>query len=320
MAALNAFSSVEPRAVGLQRSESAAISVAAAASHQRSLILSASEAAGSAIDAAAQNGGSKGFEEILGAFSGDAGQFDQRFEPVTLANQQLWPMPIPLVPDWVDEGWKALKVDLLSANENWEVWTSWYEDRMFGNTTDTALEVARAAEVPDSAWRAGPKSANAFIQQQLRGVYLKSGDGSDPPDPKDTVGFQQWLTAKPQEWATVIAVRAVLRMLATLAASPGDTTLLAIFRAISAARYAVLHPEYTRLANDAAEFLRDHPTQMAISAFYAASAVGAVDAPSRAVTIISDLGHQLDPTRTAAILRDALALVHGTPPTTVAFF
>src|SRR5262249_17479756 len=256
-AAVSAFSSVGTLPTALQRSESAAISAAAtAASHGRQRMSSAFEAVNSALDAAAEKGGKKGFEEMLFVLSRDAGLLDQRFEPVTLANQQLWPMARPLVPDWVNDGWEWLKVRLLTAHENWEVWTTWYEDRMFGNVTDTTLEVARAAEVPDSAWSEGPKSANAFIQQQLRGAYLKPGSES-PPDPKDTVAFQQWLSAKPREWAPMIAARVALRMVATLGASPGDTTLLAIFRAISASRYAALHPQGAKIASDAAKFLRD---------------------------------------------------------------
>jgi hypothetical protein len=313
-AALNAFKSVGPNAQGLQRSESAAIAAVAAASyHQEEDGISPGLAVSSAIDAAAQNGGKKGFEEVLDILARDAAFLDQGIAPVSLANGQLWPSP--RTPDWVNDGWEALKLRLLAADENWDVWISWYEDRMFGNTTDTALEVARAADVPESVWKEGPKSANAFIRQ-LRGMHLKHGT-EDPPDPGNKFAFHEWLSAKPREWATVIAARAALRLLATLGASPGDTTLLSIFRAISASRYAVMHPELTRVASHAAAFLRGRTTQMTIAAFYAASAAGAEDAPSRAITI-SDLGHGLEPTGTAAILGDAFALVRGTPPQALA--
>jgi hypothetical protein len=280
---------------------------------------SAYDAVTSAIDAAAQKGGKKGFEEMLLVLARDAGQLDQRFEPVTLANQQLWPMPKPLLIDWVREGWEALKVRLLTAHENWDVWTIWYEDRMFGNMTDTALEVSRAAEVPDAAWNQGPKSANTFIQRQLRGEYFnKDRREPDPPDPGDAVAFQQWLSAKPQEWAAVIAARAALRMLPTLSASPGDATMLAIVRGMAASRYVVSHPQSTKVARDAAEFLRNRETHVALSAFYAASAIGDIDAPGCVTRIISDLGYRLDPPRVAAVLRDSFALLHGMPPKALA--
>jgi hypothetical protein len=183
---------------------------------------------------------------------------------------------------------------------------------VFGDTTDTALEVARATEVPESVWKDGPKSANAFIRQQRHGQYQKYGT-EEPPDPEDTVAFERWLSAKPREWAVVIAARAVLRWLATLGTSPGETTLLAIFRGISASRFGVLHPEGTKAASDAAEFLRNRETEMAKSAFYAASAIGAADARNRAIKIISEIGPRRDAWWTSAILRDAFALVHGTP-------
>ena len=72
-------------------------------------------AVNSAIDAAAQKGGKKGFEEMLAALAVNATQLEQRFEPVTIANQQLWPMPRPRVPDWVNDGWQELKVRLLTV-------------------------------------------------------------------------------------------------------------------------------------------------------------------------------------------------------------
>ena len=314
-AALNTLDSVEPRPQWLQRSESAAISaVATTASHGRKRMSSAVEAANSAIDAAEQKGGKKGLHEMLAALASEAAQLDQGFEPVTIANQQLWPMPKPLLPAWVGNGWEALKTRLLATHENWEVWISWYEDRLFGNAPDTILELTRATEVPDAAWRKGPKSANTFIRQQINGVHLET-DNDSPPDPRDAVAFQQWLSAKPREWASVMGNREALRLFATLGASPGDTTLLAIFRAISASRYAVLHPKEIKLAADAAEFLSNRQTQMTITAYYAASAVGADDAASRATSIISDLGRgPNESARIAAVLRDALALVRGTSP------
>ena len=57
---------------------------------------------------------------------------------------------------------------------------------------------------------------------------------------------------------------------------------------------------------------------MAVLAFYAAFAVGAVDSPSRAVDIISHIKDPPDPAATAAILRDSFALAHGTPPQALA--
>jgi hypothetical protein len=216
------------------------------------------------------------------------------------------------MPNWVSDGWDDLKRDLLATGDNWEAWTTWYEERVFGYTPNTTFEVMRVVEVPDAAWDAGPLSANNFIQQLdlfSRGK-TKPNEG-DPPDPKDSITFQRWLSAKPREWAALIAVRAALRKLGTLRSSPGDATLLSIFRAISASRYAALNPESSKVARDAAEFLRERTTQMAIAAFYAASAAGAEDAASRAVTIMSDTGLGYDPTGDPAIVQDALWLVEG---------
>ena len=320
--ALSTLDWAQPNAEWLQRSESAAISaVATVASHGRKRMSFAFEAVNSAIDAAEQKGGKKAVQELLAALSSEAAQLDQRIEPVTIVNQQLWPMPKPRVPVWIGDGWKSLTRKLLAEQENWEVWTNWYEDRLFGETPDATLELVRSTDVPNAEWREGPKSVNKFLVQYIRSApKAPKSDGQQPPDPKDTYAFQQWLLRKPAEWASAIAARAALRMLANLGASPGDKTLLAILRGISAARYALLNPKKAKVvAAGATEQLSDHQTQIAIAAYYAASAIEADDAPSRATAIVSDLDHGIEaPARTEAVFQDALALVRGISPQALA--
>jgi hypothetical protein len=309
----------EAALVPLQKPESAAIAACALAASLTGDVTSRGIAVNSAMDAAEQNGTKRGLEQMFVALTVDALHLDEGTEPVALANSQLWPMPAPATPDWVRDAWEELSATLKAVHdEHWEIWTGWDENRLRGNTTDTDLEIAVATTVPDSAWNEGPKSVNTFIRQRLLGANLSSGSNR-PRDPRNIVAIQQWLTEKPQEWTTVIAARAALRLLPGLIASPGDTTLLAIFRAISAARYAVLHPQGRNIASDAADFLRDRGTETARAAFYAASAAGAADSPNRAIEmILSELDSRNDPLWILDILNDSSALDSGATPQALA--
>jgi hypothetical protein len=40
--------------------------------------------------------------------------------------------------------WNHLKAPLLNASENWQVWTDWYEDRLFGRIASEKAEFAQA--------------------------------------------------------------------------------------------------------------------------------------------------------------------------------
>ncbi|MBD8894011.1 KAP family P-loop NTPase fold protein [Roseibium litorale] len=63
--------------------------------------------------------------------------------------------------------WKSSASNLLSRNEDWDVWTDWYEDRLAGNPPeDEALAVARVT-LPEPMWKAGPKLVNAEIKNLI---------------------------------------------------------------------------------------------------------------------------------------------------------
>jgi hypothetical protein len=83
--------------------------------------------------------------------------------PHHLAVRPLWPTKPP---KWVLENWQKLKSVLLAANENWEVWTDWYEMRLLGDPANEALEVARVT-IPEEIWVQGPKVVNAHIKKLI---------------------------------------------------------------------------------------------------------------------------------------------------------
>ena len=123
-----------------------------------------------AIDAAGSNG-VEAFKSLLDAFAVDAGLFNQGFDLVTLANSKLWPGRVPA---WALDTWKELNSDLLSANEDWGVWTSWYEQRLRADTTTQDTEIARVT-IDDRIWGSGVKALNAHLKELLTSAeFLKT--------------------------------------------------------------------------------------------------------------------------------------------------
>ncbi|MGH6843048.1 MAG: hypothetical protein ACREDV_13350 [Methylocella sp.] len=53
-----------------------------------------------------------------------------------------------------------MKAALLAENQDWEVWTEWYDARLEGGRANKNLEIARA-RIPNDIWDQGPAIANA---------------------------------------------------------------------------------------------------------------------------------------------------------------
>ena len=88
---------------------------------------------------------------------------------------KLWPRARPR---WISQLWKELKQDLLAAQEDWDVWTDWYEARLQGKAyyedRETAILRIAACLVLSMAYKA------VFI-----GVYV----GVTPLHPFGRVGL-----------------------------------------------------------------------------------------------------------------------------------
>ncbi len=81
-----------------------------------------------------------------------------------LAIAPLWPDGVPKK---IDTRWQKLKSTLLKfPDENWQVWTDWYEARLKGGPFNAELEEARAL-LPDKLWKQGPKVVNAEIARLI---------------------------------------------------------------------------------------------------------------------------------------------------------
>lgn len=68
-------------------------------------------------------------------------------------------------PAWCAKFWRALRA-ALPADENWQVWIDWYEDRLDGRSRGEAHELVFAS-VPEAEWDKGPAAANAWIKAHL---------------------------------------------------------------------------------------------------------------------------------------------------------
>ena len=109
--------------------------------------------------------------ETVGAGSWEAVSWDAQQLPVEwtgagsatllasgLHVRPLWPKGIP---SQANRAWSELKT-ALPADDDWWVWTRWYEDHLAGRPPDQALDLARAA-IPDADWERGPKHLNGII-------------------------------------------------------------------------------------------------------------------------------------------------------------
>ena len=80
----------------------------------------------------------------------------------------LWLQGIPV---WVGRRWADFKEEL-PENEEWRVWTDWYERRLVGHSANEMLEFERMM-IPNDEWKRGPLHVNAIIAKLIE----------DQPDP-----------------------------------------------------------------------------------------------------------------------------------------
>jgi hypothetical protein len=124
-------------------------------------------------------------DELFKCMAADADLLDKDFSAVSLALSTLWP---PARPDWAFNDWADLERALLDSNEDWEVWTDWYEERLQAGPADQVIEVARAT-IPSALWDQGPRVVNAEIRRMLeeRGIWRHATAGlGDRPSRRRT--------------------------------------------------------------------------------------------------------------------------------------
>ena len=195
--------------------------------------------------------------DILNSCAGDADLLDQGLSAPTLAlSSKLWSS----VPDWAFVGWAALEHVLLSAHQDWEVWTDWYEARLKAGEADQAIEVARVT-IPDGTWNLGAGRVNVIIRGWFegRGIWRHaiaretdrrpSTSKTETSETNSDFNLETRLAGLSPEKLRVISVRVGLRSLPLLMLSrrgPDNaefaTASLAAFSGAAKAWYASRYP------------------------------------------------------------------------------
>ncbi|MDV7340158.1 hypothetical protein RYZ26_11175 [Terasakiella sp. A23] len=90
------------------------------------------------------------------------------------------------MPSEYDKYWKTLKRLLLARDENWQVWTNWYEDRVVGGDSPNGRNVINDLErkrvlIPNSEWKKGALHVNGLIME-LEDRY-HDHEGTNPIEP-----------------------------------------------------------------------------------------------------------------------------------------
>ena len=147
--------------------------------------------------------------DIWAAISADATELESKnaMRVVDLSIQVLWPTGIP---KWAADNWLLLKRALLRAGETWEVWTDWYEARLYGAAAaglpNEFIELARV-QIADEIWRQGPKVVNAHIKELIARyegqATLGPEDGEIPPPKPPSEGPGPHLRPTPQGFEIV---------------------------------------------------------------------------------------------------------------------
>ncbi len=276
----------------------------------------ASHAVTYTIEAAAA-GGRQPFDDILSSYAADAAMLDQRTSPVTLAlSSTLWPN----VPDWAFEAWAELERALLDADEDWEVWTDWYEARLKGGPADQVLEVARAT-IPNDMWEQGPKAVNAEIRRMFeeREIWRYGTADEIEREPADVApevpaadnvnDLERRLAALSFEEASVIGARVALRAVPLLKPGPAEfgVAFLSMLRSVSLAWAAAEYPTRAAIrARSVSAYAEASKSRVAIVRAIAGATI-APAANSMAESVFRAIARGIDALRSAAIRSDGVA-------------
>ena len=82
----------------------------------------------------------------------------------SVMDKALW---LPGIPIWAGRRWTGFKEEL-PENEEWKVWTDWYERHMVGRPASEILEFQRVT-IPNDEWKRGPVHVNTIIAKLIEG-------------------------------------------------------------------------------------------------------------------------------------------------------
>ena len=155
--------------------------------------------------------------QFFGAAVDDLRFFESGGSYENLIQKPLWSngMPQDILVLWL-----GLKDKLTALNENWEVWTNWYEDRLWGTDNPQsrplimALERDRIRVPSDEDWKQGPAQVNDILAE-LEDRYRRpggSGGTEGSPTPPDDPPFV-FISYKREDEADARALRDALALL-----------------------------------------------------------------------------------------------------------
>jgi hypothetical protein len=116
------------------------------------------------------SGGSS--DSIWSSISTDAQDVASGINAVGLAGRPLWQSQLP--PKWFSDAWSK-DIAALTSEGDWDVWTSWFEDRIAGRSSAQEIEAAYA-KIPPAVWSDGPLAANSWLKGRLAAINSESGE------------------------------------------------------------------------------------------------------------------------------------------------
>jgi len=160
-------------------------------------VASATDNAAEAVGAA--NEAAHAADENADSVDDDVAAIVSGSSAAEVAGAPLWPNGSPR---WASKAWRDFKSALLVANQDWRVWTDWYEARLVGDAArplNEALEVARTT-IGGEVWRHGPTAVNAEIKRliDLHMPNLLPPTPSTEPGPILEVGKRGLALATPR--------------------------------------------------------------------------------------------------------------------------
>jgi hypothetical protein len=91
----------------------------------------------------------------------DCASYDNGINIKKLAQSSLWHGKTP---DWFSKANADLKSALLPLNQDWDVWTRWFDDRINGVKAEEVLELRRVQIEPED-WDKGAAHVNVLIRK-----------------------------------------------------------------------------------------------------------------------------------------------------------
>jgi hypothetical protein len=91
----------------------------------------------------------------------DATRVEEGAEVSDIAGSPLWPQGQP---DKFQRLWQEMKVTLHAAEQDWQVWTIWYDDRLTGYPFREEERELAYVRIDEPLWAKGPAIVNAVIK------------------------------------------------------------------------------------------------------------------------------------------------------------